>query len=85
MADTTDPSVQAKKDLAESYRTMMGLGAWKHFEKEILSRVEAQAMKDEDSMELKDLTPAAIGECRGRRNAVRKIKTDLDYILNSVQ
>ncbi len=76
---------QAKKDLADSYRVMMEMSAWKHFERNVLNRIEDQATKDEDSVALDDLTTARIAECRGRRKAIVKIKTDLDYIVNGIK
>lgn len=72
---------QERKDLAESYRLMMDLAAWKHFEVNILNAIEDKAIKDEDSVSLDDLTVAKISECRGRRAAINKIKGDLEYIL----
>lgn len=75
---------QARKDLADSYRLMMDLAAWKHFETNILNRIEEQAIKDEDSVSLDDLTLAKIAECRGRRAAIDKITSDLDYIVNGI-
>lgn len=75
-------SDQAKKDLADAYRLMMESAAWKHFDANILGIVEQQALRDEDSTALGDLTVASISECRGRRNAIRKIKSDVAYIVN---
>lgn len=72
----------AKKELAEAYTVMMGLSAWRHFEVNILNRIEDQATKDEDGVALDELTPARIAECRGRRKAIDKIHTDLDFILH---
>jgi hypothetical protein len=76
---------KAKKDLAEAYETMMGLAAWKHFEANILNRIEDQASKDEDNVPLDELSVAKIAECRGRRKAIDKIHTDLDYIVHGLK
>jgi len=76
---------QVKKELAEQYRVMMGLAAWKHFETNILNRIEEQAVKDEDMVPLDDLSVSKIAECRGRRKAIDKIKNDLDYIVNGLK
>ena len=73
---------KAKKDLAEAYRLMMNLAAWKHFETNVLNRIEEQATKDEDNVPLDELTTARIAECRGRRKTIDKIKNDIDYIVN---
>jgi len=75
---------QEKKDLAQSFRTMMDQAAWKHMEF-ILANVEHNAIKDEDALPITSLNLAEIGECRGRRNAIRKVKSDLDYILNGLK
>lgn len=75
---------QERKDLADSYRVMMDLTAWKHFDRMILNAIDEKATKDEDSVSLDDLTVAKIAECRGRRAAIDKIKNDLDYILNGI-
>lgn len=75
---------QEKKDLALSFRTMMDQAAWKHFEW-ILKRVEDQAVRDEDMMPISSMSLGDIGECRGRRNAIRKVRSDLDYILNGLK
>lgn len=72
---------QERKDLADSYRLMMDLAAWKHFDSTILNQIETQAVKDEDSVSLDDLTVAKISECRGRRAAINRIKNGLEYIL----
>jgi len=76
---------QERKDLADSYRLMMDLAAWKHFERMIMNPIEDKATKDEDSVSLDDLTVAKIAECRGRRAAIDKIKNDLDYIVNGIK
>lgn len=76
---------QSKKDLAHAYEVMMGLAAWKHFETNILNRIEQQAMKDEDAVFLDELTPAKIAECRGRRKAIDKIKSDIQFIVEEVR
>lgn len=75
---------QERKDLADSYRLMMDLAAWKHFEKTILNRIDEQATKDEDSVTLDNLTVAKIAECRGRRATIDIIKNGLDYIINGI-
>lgn len=77
-----DTDAKARKDLAEAYQVMLGLAAWKHFETNILNRIEDQATKDEDNVPLDELSTAKIAECRGRRKAIDKIKSDLDYIVN---
>lgn len=78
---------QARKDLADSYRLMMDLAAWKHFETKILNFIEEQATKDEDSIPIYDLDHCIgkLGECRGKRAAIDKIKSDLDYILEGLK
>lgn len=75
-------SDQGRKDLAESYRVMMGLTAWRHFEVNILARIEDMATRDEDNTPIEDLSAARIAECRGRRKAIEKIRSDVDYIIN---
>lgn len=76
---------QGKKDLAQAYQVMMGLAAWKHFEVNVLNRIESQAMKDEDNIPLDELSTARIAECRGRRKAIDKIKNDLQYIVEGLK
>lgn len=89
MTTVTESSstLQAKKDLAESYRNMMELAAWKHFELNILNRIEKQATKDEDNIPVSELDKSIgkMGECRGRRGAIQKIKDDLEYILHGIK
>lgn len=77
--------VRAKKDLADAYQVMMGLSAWKHFETNVLRRIEEQATKDEDNVPLDELSTARIAECRGRRKAIEKILSDVDYIINGLK
>ena len=76
---------QGKKDLAEAYQVMMGLAAWKHFEVNILNRIDDQATRDEDMIPLDDLSMVRIAELRGKRRAIDKIKTDIEYIVNGLQ
>lgn len=78
---------QERKDLAEAYRTMMDLAAWKDFESRILNPIEANATKDEDAIPTMDLTMAIgrIGECRGKRWAIGSIKSSLNYILEGLK
>lgn len=74
---------QEKKDLAESYQTMMNLAAWKHFEG-ILKNLETIATKTEDEIDIASLNLAQIAECRGRRNAIKQIRSQLHYILEGL-
>jgi hypothetical protein len=78
---------QAKKDLAQSYHLMMDLAAWKHFQVNILNRIEEQATKDEDAIPIETLDSSIgkLGECRGKRAAIDKIKNDLEYILEGLK
>jgi hypothetical protein len=80
-----EESSQIKKDLAEQYQVMMNLSAWRHFEANILNRIENQAMSDEDNIPLDELSMIRIAELRGRRKAIDKIHTDLDYIVNGLK
>lgn len=75
---------QAKQDLAQSYQLMMQSAAWKHFETS-LDVIADKATKDEDSIDILNLDRSVglLGECRGRRNAIKKIKGDLAYILEA--
>lgn len=86
MALKASPEVvdQQKKDLTTSYQVMVSLGAWKHLEENILKRVEQQALKDEDLIPTAELEHASviIAECRGRRRAIEKIRSDVLYIVN---
>lgn len=75
---------QSRKELADQFKVMMGLAAWKHVEL-ILNRIEEQATKDEDNCPLDELTPAKIAECRGRRKAIDKIHSDIEYIVNGLK
>lgn len=75
---------QERKDLAHSFRTMMDQAAWRHFEA-ILDNVESGAIRDEDALPIAELNLAEIGECRGRRNAIRKVRSDLGYILEGLK
>jgi len=83
----TAEAEKAQKDSqvarAEQYRTMMELSAWKDFSKQMDSVFE-QATKDEDAMPIADLGLAKIGECRGRRNAITKLKKHIDYVLAGI-
>jgi len=74
---------QEKKDLAQAYRTMMDLAAWKHFEK-MISNIELIAVKNEDDVSIEDLNIARIAECRGRRAAIKQIRGELNYILQGL-
>lgn len=75
---------KARNDLAESYRVMLSLGAWKHFEQNTLSRIEQQATKSEDEIPISDLhnATAYIAEARGKRKTIEKIRSDIDYIVS---
>lgn len=75
---------QERKDLAQAYRTMMDLAAWKHFVTG-LDRIAEMATKDEDMIptEALDRSIGAIGEARGKRAAIHKIRQDLAFILEA--
>lgn len=77
----------AKQDLANSYALMMEQAAWKHFTANILNRIEELATREEDTIPIHELDRSIglIGECRGKRKAVEKIKDDLEYILHGLQ
>lgn len=77
---------QARKDLAQSYQLMMQSAAWKHFESS-LDVIADKATKDEDAVDILNLDRSVgmLGECRGRRNAIRKIKSELSYILEGLK
>lgn len=76
---------QERKDLAEAYHLMMEMAAWKHFEKNSLHAVVAQSIKDEDAMPIDELNLSRIGECRGRRNGIRKVLSDVVFILEGLR
>lgn len=79
-------SDQAKKDLAQAYQLMMQSAAWKHFEASI-DLISERATSDEDSIptEALDRSIGSIGESRGRRAAIHKIKTNLSYVLEGLK
>lgn len=72
---------QEKKDLAIAYRLMLDSAAWKHFETNTLNRIKELAIADEDAMPVTDINAGYYGVCRGKRQAIDKIKKDLIYIL----
>jgi hypothetical protein len=72
---------RAKQELAHAYSNMTAMFAWQHFKTNILDRILEQAVTDEDAIDIKDLSSASIGECRGRRNAVKKILREVENIL----
>lgn len=80
---TLAQSEEAKQENAEAFRAMMRSSAWKQFEA-LMENVYAQALKDEDALPMESFTPAALGECRGRRNAIRKLRSDLGFIINAI-
>lgn len=72
---------QEKKDLAQSYQTMMDLAAWKHFDKNTLGAIERRAINDL-------ITPDVAGDLadlRGQIKAIRKVRSDLSYILEGLK
>lgn len=76
---------QEKKDLAQSYRTMMDQGAWKHFSDTVLGKIERDAINDFDLFAISPSTLADLGEARGRRRAVMKIRSEINYILEGLK
>lgn len=84
MEPVAPPIAAAKQELAIAYREMMQTPGWKHFEKSLDHQFE-QAVRDEDNLSLDNFVPTMLGECRGRRNAIRKIKRDIDFILTDLQ
>lgn len=85
--NATQITDQARKDLSQSYRTMMEMAAWKHFEQNVLNRIEDLATKEEDNIPIHELDRSVgqIGVCRGKRLAINKIRSDIEYILNGLQ
>lgn len=75
-----------RKDLAQAYHLMMQSAAWKHFIG-FIYQIEAKATKDEDAIDILNLDRSIgmLGECRGRRNTVRKIEIELSYILEGLK
>lgn len=78
---------QERKDLAQAYQLMMQSAAWEHFRRTILDSISDKATKDEDAVDILNLDRSVgmLGECRGRRNAIRKIKSELGYILQGIK
>lgn len=68
------------KEMAESFRAMVGFPAWKHLEK-FMAAMEQEAMEREDGIALYDLTVAHIGETRGIRKAVRAIREEVEQYI----
>lgn len=81
----TDEQNEAQAQQAEAYRTMMGLSAWKDFER-CLEATEKIAIANEDEIPIMALGDAIglIGECRGVRKAIRQIRAHIDYRLNGL-
>lgn len=77
---------QERKDLAQAYQLMMQSAAWKHFDAVVLGPIADKATKDEDAIDIMNLDRSVglLGECRGRRNAIRKIKSELAYIVDGL-
>ena len=75
-----------RKDLAQAYQLMMQSAAWKHFEAS-LNLIAEKATKDEDSIDTLILAESIgfIGECRGRRAAIHKIRLNLSYVLEGLK
>lgn len=75
-----EPSSQAKQELAEQFRLMMEMSAWKHFEG-VMRRLYEMAVKDEDNVPLDEVSIARIAECRGRRKAIDKLRDEVQFIV----
>lgn len=76
---------QEKKDLAQSYQTMMDQGAWKHFTENVLGKIERDAISDFDLFALNPNTLADLGEARGRRRAIIRIRSEINYIVEGLK
>jgi hypothetical protein len=65
---------------ANSYRQMVGLWAWKDFEKEILE-IENEASRKIDTVVLDQNAGMVIAEARGERKSLQKLYDRINYIL----
>jgi hypothetical protein len=71
----------AKAEIADSYRTIVSTIAWRDLEK-FLDSIEENSNKDIDAIQISELTLSEIGRSRGLREAVNKIRSHVDYLLN---
>lgn len=76
-----DPEREKRLQLSAAYRSMTDMFAWKHLKEMVLERIHQQAVADEDALDMMDLNLGVIGECRGRRNAIKKILREVENIL----
>lgn len=79
-----DPEQKRKAaiELANAYRDMMAMFAWKHLQSVVISRIKADALKATDDRPIVELTLAEVAEARGVRKAFERIQTELDWILH---
>lgn len=73
---------KANVELANAYRDMMAMFAWKHLKGNIIERIKLDVNRDIDSMPINELTVAHVAEARGIRKAFEKIDDELNWILN---
>lgn len=83
--ETEDPArkLQASIELANAYREMMAMFAWKHLKGVVMARIMADSNKAVDQLDIKDLTLAQVAEARGMRKALEQIETEINWILNA--
>ena len=79
---TPEQKAKAAIELANAYRDMMGMFAWKHFTGVVLENIRKHPMDTIDAMEIKDLTVAHVAEGRGIRKCIEAIKEEINWILN---
>lgn len=79
----TEQKKQSAIELANAYRDMMAMFAWKHLQTVVIERIKADALKATDDRPINELTMAEVGEARGARKAFERIDAELNWILHS--
>lgn len=80
--DEQESKRKASIELANAYREMMGMFAWKHLNGVLLARIKAEATVSIDQMPIAELTVGHVAEARGMRKAVDQIASEIAWILD---
>jgi len=74
---------QANIELANAYRDMMGMFAWKHLKGNVMARIKSDALKATDETPAAELCLAQVAEDRGIRKCLDLIDSEINWILNA--
>ena len=77
------PEKQMRIELANSYRSMVGMAAFKDLD-EKMNAIMDEAIKTIDNCSVEDVNMSVLCNSRGMRQAIDKIRRHIEYSINGI-